>query len=357
VRVVVVCDWLLKYAAMQAAGLARAGAEVTLLCRDHAHEFGGDQGERATLLELAGQSNVRILELRGRLWDPRAAASLPALRRQLRRFAPHVTHAHEMADPRALAVLPPALRVLTVHDPNPHPGQEVLGRRLSRAVLTYPYQAWRRWAELVVVHSCALARQLHRRRGQAVCVVPHGLEVRDEPFDVPLARAVGFFGRHEPYKGLGVLAGAMPRVWSVRPEVRLRVAGAGASVLPISDSRVDHHRGYLPEREVGPFLAGASLMALPYTQASQSGVGSIAIGSGVPVVASRIGGLPDLVLDESYLAEPGDEQGLAEVLLRHLDDDLAVRRRVISELARPKSWDAVGKLALAEYERALRASP
>jgi phosphatidylinositol alpha-mannosyltransferase len=187
-------------------------------------------------------------------------------------------------------------------------------------------------------------------------VIPHGLEVRDEPLPVPPQPVVGFFGRREPYKGLEVLARAMPRVWSARPEVRLRVAGAGGAELPLLDRRVEELTGYLPEAEVERFLASLSLIALPYTEASASGVGSVAAGCGVPVVASRLGALPDLVLDESYLAEPGDDHELAGVLLAHLDDDVDVRRRVLRDVAYPKSWEAVGHLALDEYARALRSS-
>jgi hypothetical protein len=45
-RVLVVCDWFLKYATSQSAALRRAGMDVFLLCRDHASEFGGSSEER-----------------------------------------------------------------------------------------------------------------------------------------------------------------------------------------------------------------------------------------------------------------------------------------------------------------------
>ena len=63
-RVALACDWFLKYASTQTAALARAGAEVMLLCRDHALEFGGDEAERRLALEHAADAGVRIVELR-----------------------------------------------------------------------------------------------------------------------------------------------------------------------------------------------------------------------------------------------------------------------------------------------------
>jgi glycosyltransferase involved in cell wall biosynthesis len=290
-----------------------------------------------------------VLELSGRLLDPRG---LSHLRPKLRRFRPDVIHAHDLADPRSFVIFPPALRVLTVHDPTPHPGQDAHGSAVSRLVLRRPYAAWRRWADMIVLHSESLAARFHPRPEQRVAIIAHGIDVARAPLPLPDSPAIGFLGRLEPYKGLEVLAGAMKRIWEVRPDVRLLFAGSGASSLPLDDPRVERTLGYLPERAVDGFLARSSLIALPYTEASQSGVGSVAVGRGVPVVASRLGALPDLVLDESYLAAPGDDADLARTLLRNLDHDLAVRERVLSEIAAPRSWDAVGRLTLTAYASA-----
>jgi glycosyltransferase involved in cell wall biosynthesis len=132
--------------------------------------------------------------------------------------------------------------------------------------------------------------------------------------------------------------------------VRLVVAGAGSTTFPLSDPRAEVRAGYLPEDGIESFFAGTSIAVLPYTQASQTGVGSLAVGSGVPVVASRIGGLPDLTLDASYLCAPGDSEGLAAAILRHLDDGVDVRKRVLAEVAGPRGWDAASAQTLALYE-------
>ena len=96
-----------------------------------------------------------------------------------------------------------------------------------------------------------------------------------------------------------------------------------------------------------------SLAVLPYTQASQTGVGSVAVGYGVPIVVSRVGGLPDLALDHSYVVEPGDDAALADAIVRHIDDGSDVRCRVLSDVAAPRSWDSIAVQSISVYKEVL----
>jgi glycosyltransferase involved in cell wall biosynthesis len=351
-RVLVTCDWFLKYAAAQSAGLADAGAAVVLLCRGHAQEFGGDAREQTRALVDAARAGVTIIEIPGRLSDLRAARSLLAIRSRIARFDPDVVHAHDGADPRALGLTPRVVTVLTLHDPAPHPGQPV-PTIPKRWFLHGSRDAWRARATAIVVHSERLRSEVALRPGQQCAVVPHGLYAQSRPLPAPAQRAVAFFGRLTPYKGLEVLARAMPRVWNVRPDVHLRIAGDGESRLELEDPRVRWQRGYLPEAGLEQFFGAASLAVLPYTQASQTGAGSVAIGYGIPIVVSRVGGLPDLALDESYVFAPGDDSGLAAVIFAHIDDDDEVRSRVLRDVATPLSWDALGVQSLKLYQELL----
>jgi glycosyltransferase involved in cell wall biosynthesis len=208
---------------------------------------------------------------------------------------------------------------------------------------------------VIVVHSEELRADVALRTSQRCVVIAHGADVRARPLPPPAQRAVAFFGRLAPYKGLNVLGRAMPRVWDVRSDVQLRVAGWGDSELPLDDPRVHFERRYLPEAELPGFFARASLAVLPYTQASQTGVGSIAAGYGVPVVASRTGGLPDLTLDTSYQCIPGDYAGLAAAIIEHIEDGPDVRNRVLECVACPRSWDALAVRALELYGDVLSA--
>ena len=356
-RVVLACVWFLKYAVFLAAALVGAGAEVQLICREHPFEFGDDERESDATVEVARAGGVEVLELPGRLWDPAALPELVRIRRRISRFSPDIVHVHDRVDPRALALAPlRAPTVLTIHDPAPHPGQPVARLAPKRWVLEGSRRAWRARAGLIIVHSYRLRDALALRPGQRSAIVPIGVEVSRDPLPRPPVPTVGFFGRLEPYKGLDVLARAMPHVWEARPEVHLQVAGSGPSRLPLSDPRVSVSGGYLPESEVEAFFRGTSLAVLPYTEASQTAVGSLAVGYGVPIVASRLGGLPDLVLDDSYLVRAGDESELAAAIIRHIDDGADVRGRVLSQVAGAKSWAATAAQSLALYEDLLRAA-
>ncbi len=207
-----------------------------------------------------------------------------SLRQDVRRWAPQVVHAHENHDPRMLALTSGYATVLTVHDPLGHPGAPELTRAED-----WVFRRWFTRAQRFVVHGQALVDELAPIVGgrQRIVVIPHGTFARAEPLPPPEARTVLLFGRLEEYKGIEVLVEAMRLVWERRPDALLTVAGSGpaANLVP-ADPRITLLARYIPESEIEKLLSDASLVALPYTQASQSGVGLLAIAAGVPVVVA-----------------------------------------------------------------------
>jgi glycosyltransferase involved in cell wall biosynthesis len=287
-------------------------------------------------------SGVEVIEIGGRASSvARAAAPLA----RVRRWNADVIHAQsEIHDPRLLAATGRKPLALMVHDPRPHLGA---ARRPLRLRLWK--QLWERRADYLLVHSRALAAELGPQK--PVRVLAHGAEVRDEALPAPSTPAVLLFGRLEYYKGVRVLVRAMQTVWASRPDTLLLVAGAGSELAAVpADPRIRTIPGYVPEDEVDALMAQASLVVLPYLEASQSGVGSRAIGAGVPVVVTDVGGLPELALDLSYVVRPGDEEALAVALLRHLDDPRSVREAVLSRARREFGWDSVAARAAQIYD-------
>jgi glycosyltransferase involved in cell wall biosynthesis len=357
-RVLLACEWFVKYTAGLTRGLADRGCEVAMLTRDHDLEFGGQPGEmRSFVREALGESPVH-LELGGRVRSPSALAEVARMRRWRNRWAPDVVHIQDsLANDLRLAFVG-GLRggryALTVHDPVPHPGDAAPARWVPalRRLL-------RRRAGLVFVHSEALAEEL-RATGEVsapVEVVPHGAEEGSmEPIRLP--DSLLFFGRMSYYKGLDVLLEAMPRVWEARPDVGLTVAGEGH--IPehpvLADARVTLRAEHVPESEVPALMAGSSCLVLPYRQASQSGVGSLARQYGRAVVATRVGGLPELVSpDWGRLVPSEDPAALAAAILEIVDTPgLAERmgRNAVASLGEA-SWSRVAELTLEAYRRYL----
>jgi glycosyltransferase involved in cell wall biosynthesis len=347
-RILIVCDFFLKYGAQQARSLARMNHDVAILCRSHALEFGGDPGERDDLLADARLDGVRLFVVPGGVRSIRAVRPVLDIRRALRRWRPDVVHVHRTHDPRLLALTAGRRTVLTVHDPVDHPGAFVLRRWQN-----WVERQWFRRAERFVVHGRALAAEIAPLvDADRIGVIPHGVSPRSEPLACPEAPSVLLFGRLEEYKGVDVLVEGTRLVWEQRPDVRLVVAGTGpAARLVPKDPRVSLIPRYIAENEVDDLFAEASLVALPYTQASQSGVGVLAIAAGVPVVVSKLGALPELAYEPSFTVEAGNPRALADTILQHLDDGPEVRSAVLRHAQSHFSWDRAAQLSTQLYRR------
>jgi glycosyltransferase involved in cell wall biosynthesis len=350
VRVLIVCDWFLKHAVRQAEALARAGADVSLLCRSHSLEFGGSASERAQLLAELNGIPVRVLE--GRVTSVARSGQVVQLRRTTLKWRPDVVHAQDNADPRLLGIVHGLPRALTIHDPVPHPGHPALGR-----IETLVRRRWISGSSLVLVHGESLVDELPGWIPRTnVAVVPLGVPVAKRPLPKPSRPTVLFFGRLEPYKGISVLLEAMNRVWASRPDVLLRIAGQGPEAALVPDvARIDFRHGYVPEADIESLLADTTVAVLPYIQASQSGVSSLALSYGVPAIVSNVGSLHETAIDETYVVPPGDAEALAGAILAHLDDDHASRNAALEFARRRLSWDACAPRLLELYaERIVR---
>lgn len=346
-RILIVCDFLFKYGAQQARSLVRVDHDVAMLCRSHALEFGGAAAERDEVIDGLRREGIQMLVVPGRVRSLTAVAPMVDIRRELRRWRPQIVHVHENHDPRLLALTTGYPTVLTVHDPLGHPGSPELTRGEDWA-----FRRWFRRADGFVVHGRALVEELEPivGRDRRIVVIPHGATLDSEPLPRPEAPNVLLFGRLEQYKGVEVLVEAMPLVWEQRPDARLVVAGEGeAARLVPDDPRISLIARYIPEREVDTLLAEASLVILPYTQASQSGVGTLAIGRGIPVVVSDLGVLPELAYDSSFVFEAGNRHALADTILRHLDHGAEVRRSVLDHAHAHFSWDHAAQLTTELY--------
>jgi glycosyltransferase involved in cell wall biosynthesis len=200
-------------------------------------------------------------------------------------------------------------------------------------------------ADAVVVHSAAALAAVGPRIARASLVrevplaVPHAAqgtaldrgEARRRlglPIDAPLAL---FFGLWRPYKGLEPLLEAFTAALTEVPRARLLVAGAPrmatasierrARQEPLADRVVLEPR-YLSDEEIGWRFAAADVVVLPYLAASQSAVLVRALGYARAVIASRVGGLAEMVRDgvTGRLVTPNDVAELARALVELLGD-------------------------------------
>ncbi len=198
--------------------------------------------------------------------------------------------------------------------------------------------------------------------------------------DRDAARAgVLFVGRLTPHKGLDRLLAALP------PNAALRVVGSGGHdpepperdypllVRRLAADRQVELIGPVPDAELPALYRRAQVFVLPSVHrtcygrdvavSELLGLAAIeAMASGTPVVASRIGGLPEVVDDgeTGFLVEPGDVAGLRDRIEQLLRDPLLASRmgqngrdRVLERF----TWDACANRCLEAYSEVVPSAP
>lgn len=166
-----------------------------------------------------------------------------------------------------------------------------------------------------------------------------------------------FFGNVRHYKGLDVLIRALAEVKKAVPGAVLRVAGQW--FVPFQDyedliarlglqSSVEFERGFIPDEEVPQLFAPAGVVALPYRDIDQSAVLLLAMALGKPIVASRVGGMAEILRhgQTALLVPPEDPAALAEALIRLLRDPLwaaQLGRNAQEEVRARFSWERIAE--------------
>ena len=105
---------------------------------------------------------------------------------------------------------------------------------------------------------------------------------------------------------------------------------------------------YLPDEDLAPLLASASVVVLPYRRTTQSGVASFVLAAGSPAVVTRLPGLEGAFGDAAVYAEPGDPASLATAINEVLGDEALqdrLRDRARQRAAR-EGYDQVARQIL-----------
>jgi glycosyltransferase involved in cell wall biosynthesis len=252
-----------------------------------------------------------------------------ALCRQIQDFRPDVVHLQQghLWFNWVLGSLPRCPFILTVHDYRTHPG-DMPSRMTPQWILNLGV----RRADELIVHAEQIKKQLVANDGipkSRVHVIPH-IKLGDETsakWDNGYVPTVLFLGRIWKYKGLEYLIRAEPLISSQVPTARIVIAGQGESFsryrkMMVHPERFTVHNEYISDARVVQLIEESTVVALPYIEASQSGVIPLAYTHGKPVVATNVGGLPEMV-DEGqtgFCVPPRNERALANAIARILKD-------------------------------------
>ena len=331
------------------------------------HEGEPAAAELAERLEANGVDVERLdLSWAG---DPRAFARLVRI---VRRVRPEILHTHLVhADFHGLAAgrlaRVPVL-VSTKHGFNPFRS----GRAFAAAD-----RAVGRLADVHIAISAGLASYLGASEGfdpRSFEVVHYGIEAGPPPPPLPGAPRLAVVGRFVPIKGHDALLRALARVRQQLPEVTLEIAGDG----PLEpELRATVSRLGLGERvsflgrvaPPGPVFERAEVVVVPSFGEGFGMVVLEAMERGRPVVASDVGGLPEIVADgrTGLLVPPSDPEAFAAAIVelagdpaRAADMGAAGRTRALAEFSQERCTDRIeaiyGAALAAAGERRFRTS-
>ena len=174
------------------------------------------------------------------------------------------------------------------------------------------------------------------------------------PVPLPDRPAVAWIGMLEAVKNVEGFAAAWRNVADRVPTAHLVILGRGR-LQPLADGLAQEYPGrveviteFIPVEEVVDILDRSTLLALPSRTEGTPRVIMEAFARGRGVVASRVGGIPDLVAhgENGLLVSPGDDAELADALVRVLEDPAlaAAMGRSAHRASLEEQWTA-GRLA------------
>ncbi len=163
-------------------------------------------------------------------------------------------------------------------------------------------------------------------------------------------RVILFFGYVRRYKGLHALLDAMPRILQTL-KVKLLVVGEFYDDeekyrKQIADNGLQNdvivYSEYVPNEEVRVYFSACDVVVLPYVSATQSGIVQIAYQFDKPVIATDVGGLAEVVLNEKtgFIVPPQQPDKVANAVLRFYTEQREEEfTRNVKEEKKKYSWD------------------
>lgn len=326
--------------------LQEQGCEVCL-ANGHQHEF--------PLYQTAGNHGAQLLHLH---WMHSYCEGMNVIERS--------KNALRYVLDLALLRLRGVPLVWTVHNvlshETPYPAIELWVRRriahMAHALIVHD------------THTKALVAETYRIAPERVHVVPHGnyRGFYGDPVPIQQARAaLGLpsegrlflhLGMLRPYKGTIDLLEIWPEYHRMHPEDHLLIVGEPYDKV-YAHSVQQHceqtpgaffHSGYVPDEKIACYYSAADVVVLPFRRITSSGSLVLAMSYSKPVIAPRMGGLPETLMSATDLLydEPSQE-ALLQALKRSNDVDLDRLAAATWAACEELSWERVGQATRAAY--------
>jgi glycosyltransferase involved in cell wall biosynthesis len=286
---------------------------------------------------------------------------------KIRAFDPDVVHI-QRGDPWFNFSLPLLRRyglVTTIHDVELHTGDKE-----STRIPEFTHKLAIHFADQIIVHGEELSAQMIKKTNKLtgdVNVLSRGINsiytryIEDNVETEP--SLILFFGRIWEYKGLRYLIEAEPIVTKEIPDVKIIIAGRGENVnsyrkMMINEEKFIVYNHHISNKMVAELFQKASVVVLPYTDASQSGVVPLAYAFRKPVVVTNVGSLSEVVDDgiTGHIVPPRDPRRLAEAIIDMLKDEekrIRMGENGYRKATEQLSWNKIAEKTLYVYKKAL----
>jgi glycosyltransferase involved in cell wall biosynthesis len=197
-------------------------------------------------------------------------------------------------------------------------------------------------------------------RQDQIAVVPNPASVTEAAADPSAGKYVAFAGRISPEKGVETLLAAAEQM----PDVPFKVAGDGPAFLEMKAKapRNVEFVGKLGSAELNEFYERSRMLVVPSIWFEQFPMVVLeAMGRALPVIGSRIGGLPEIIEEglTGSLFEPGNPEDLARQVRRLWEDPRLCRRMGIAgrqKAVREYTEDAYFHNLISVYQAAIQRS-
>ncbi len=369
----------LPYDAALAGALREEGAQVTLHGRPTAPQDGTPAFPVTPTFYRASAALAgalpRPLRLAAKGIDH--VASMRRLRRILAAARPDVIHMQWLPLPALDVRLLPALRrlapiVLTVHDTDPfngNPTARLQSTGFARALAG---------CDRLIVHTAQGAARLAAMGlpPARITQMPHGPLAQAAAAAAPDAMdgeiTFTLFGKIKPYKGADLLIDAFAGLPApLRAQARLRIVGQPYMELDSLRQRAEAtgiaarltlEPRFVDESEMAAIFAPGTVAAFPYREIEASGVLSLALAHGRPILASRLGSFAETITDsvQGRLVPPGDVAALTAAMRAIIEDRAlaAGYARAAHALAHAQpGWPEIARQTLGLYRAAIAARP
>jgi starch synthase len=300
-----------------------------------------------------------------RAFDPRSCTVWLRAIKLIRKLSPDILHFDDISSRSAplFFMTKGANIVSSIHDVEMHSGENIGRANLVRHLLL------RRSGAIIFRSHHSQETAVRNKRtlltGKVVGVIPLGvLEIfrQWEESKIPERQnTILLFGRLSPYKGIGVFLDAVERVAASYWNLRVVIAGKPVSgfklpKIPMLEKggRIILRDRHIPNVELCKLFQEASIVVVPYSDASQSGVIATAYGFRKPVVATTVGGLPEMVEDHATgrLVPPENPLALAQALIELLENPeerIRMRRNIERKAKNDLAWPILSQAVLRIY--------